>query len=99
MTASEAGVTPLRDRLRLIPGQAGKPDQEPVQDPTAPPELLALAEVSRRLGPADGVPKYDTLRAHKNRREDFPKATVINGKELYTESQILAYYQQQEKKA
>ncbi|THA28458.1 hypothetical protein [Streptomyces sp. A1547] len=99
VTGSEADVTPLRDRLRLIPGQAGKPAQEPTQDPTAPPELLPLAEVSRRLGPADGVPKYDTLRAHKTRREDFPKATVINGKELYTESQILAYYQQQEKKA
>lgn len=100
VTASDADVTASRDRLRLIPGQGGKPSQETTQaDPTAPPELLPLAEISRRLGPSDGVPKADTLRAHKKRREDFPKGTFINGKELFTESQILAYYQAQEKNA
>lgn len=98
--AEGAPITDLRDRLRLIPGQgrpgAGHGHQA---DPTAAPVFFTLAEISRRLGPADGVPKYDTLRAHKTRREDFPEATVKDGKELWMESQILAYYQQQEKKA
>ncbi|MFF2902849.1 hypothetical protein [Streptomyces sp. NPDC057966] len=99
VTPSDGHVTPARDRLRLIPGQGQSSAQEAVQDPTAPPELLTLAEISRRLGPADGVPKYDTLRANKTRRDDFPQPTVINGKELFTESQIKAYYAAQEKKA
>ncbi|MEU3084707.1 hypothetical protein ABZ697_30950 [Streptomyces albidoflavus] len=99
VTLSGAHVTPARDRLRLIPGQGQQGGQEAAQDPTAPPELLTLAEISRRLGPADGVPKYDTLRANKTRRDDFPQPTIINGKELFTESQIKAYYAAQEKKA
>ncbi|MFJ8677722.1 hypothetical protein [Streptomyces sp. NPDC093589] len=100
VTLPEGNVTASRDRLRLIPGQGGRDAQEAAQaDPTAPPELLPLAEISRRLGPSQGVPKADTLRAHKARKEDFPKGTVINGKELFTESQILAYYQAQENKA
>ncbi|WP_432112583.1 hypothetical protein [Streptomyces sp. YPW6] len=99
VTPLDGHVTPARDRLRLIPGQGQSSSQEAAQDPTAPPELLTLAEISRRLGPADGVPKYDTLRANKTRRDDFPQPTVINGKELFTESQIKAYYAAQEKKA
>ncbi|MER7050378.1 hypothetical protein ABT391_36735 [Streptomyces jumonjinensis] len=99
VTLSDSSVTPLRDRLRLIPGQGGSGSQEAALDPTAPPELLPLAEIARRLGPEDGIPKYDTLRAHKVRRDDFPKPTLINGKELFTESQIVAYYEAQEKKA
>ncbi|MEU1503071.1 hypothetical protein [Streptomyces sp. NPDC005732] len=96
VTAQEGDVTASRDRLRLIPGQGG---QGASQDLTAPPELLALAEISRRLGPDQGVPKYDTLRQHKARRDDFPKGVEIGGKEHYTESQILAYYAAQEKEA
>lgn len=96
VTAQEGDVTASRDRLRLIPGQGGHGAS---QDPTAPPELLALAEISRRLGPDQGVPKYDTLRQHKARRDDFPKGIEIGGKEHYTESQILAYYAAQEKEA
>ncbi|MDF4254726.1 hypothetical protein [Streptomyces sp. WMMB303] len=92
VTATQGGVTAPRDRLRLVPGQAGHPAQEDLQDPTAPPELLPLAEISRRLGPAEGVPKYDTLRQHKARRDDFPRGVEISGKECYTEAQILAYY-------
>ncbi|WP_329307843.1 ATP-binding protein (plasmid) [Streptomyces sp. NBC_01260] len=100
VTLSEADVTPSRDRLRLVPAQGAHGAQEAAQpDPTAPPELLSLAEISRRLGPGQGVPKYDTLRANKTRREDFPKPTIIKGKELFTESQILAYYAAQEKNA
>ncbi|MGW6708082.1 hypothetical protein ACWGDE_24760 [Streptomyces sp. NPDC054956] len=98
--AEGAQITDLRDRLRVIPGQ-GRPGagHGAQADPTAPPVLLTLAEISRRLGPTQGVPKYDTLRAHKTRREDFPEATVKDGKELYMESQILAYYQAQTKNA
>ncbi|MBM7057158.1 hypothetical protein [Streptomyces durocortorensis] len=100
VTPADGSVTAPRDRLRLIPGQGQQEPQEVAQaDPTAPPELLPLAEISRRLGPADGIPKYDTLRAHKTRRDDFPEPTIINGKELFTESQIKAYYAAQEKKA
>lgn len=96
VTLLEGDVTASRDRLRLIPGQGG---EGAAQDPTAPPELLPLAEISRRLGPDEGVPKYDALRQHKARRDDFPKGVEINGKEHYTESQIIAYYEAQEKQA
>ena len=92
-------MTASRDRLRLIPGQGGRGAQGAAQDPTAKPALLPLAEIARRLGPADGVPKYGTLRAHKTRRDDFPEATVIDGKELFMESQILAYYQARKEEA
>lgn len=100
VTALEADVTGPRDRLRLIPGQAGQDGRQgPAQDPTAPPELLPLAEVARRVGPEQGVPKYDTLRQHKARREDFPKGVEINGKEHFTVAQIVAYYTPQENRA
>lgn len=100
VTASDGDVTASRDRLRLIPGQGGRDGQEAEQDPTAPPDLLPLAEVARRLQGTPGVPKYDTMRQHKNgRRDDFPKGTGEPGKELYTVTQIRAYYEQQEKKA
>ncbi|MGW6484576.1 hypothetical protein ACWGDS_43320 [Streptomyces sp. NPDC055059] len=96
VTLSEGSVTGLRDGLRLIPGQAG---QEAAQDPTAPPELLSLAEIARRLEDDPSIPKDATMRAHKARRDDFPKGTDQNGKELYTISQIQAYYERQEKRA
>ncbi|MFD5455582.1 hypothetical protein [Streptomyces olivaceus] len=100
VTAQDADVTGPRDRLRLIPGQAGQEgSQGPAQDPTAPPELLPLAEVARRVGPEQGVPKYDTLRQHKARRDDFPKGVEINGKEHFTVAQIVAYYAPQENRA
>ena len=96
VTALGGDVTASRDRLRLITGQGG---QEPVNDPTAPPELLPLAEIARRLEDDPTIPKADTMRAHKSRREDFPKGIGEPGKELYTISQIQAYYAPQEKKA
>ncbi|MEU9523712.1 hypothetical protein [Streptomyces sp. NPDC048224] len=100
VTAQEADVTGPRDRLRLIPGQAGHDGpQAPAHDPTAPPELLPLAEVARRVGPDQGVPKYDTLRQHKARRDDFPKGVEISGKEHFTVAQIVAYYAPQENRA
>ncbi|MFD7186301.1 hypothetical protein ACFV90_40860, partial [Streptomyces sp. NPDC059904] len=96
VTLSDGSVTGLRDGLRLIPGQGG---QEAAQDPTAPPELLPLAEIARRLEDDPSVPKDATMRAHKARRDDFPKGTGEPGKELYTVSQIQAYYERQEKRA
>ncbi|MFJ5851289.1 hypothetical protein, partial [Streptomyces sp. NPDC092903] len=99
VTAQEGGVTASRDRLRLIPGQGGHGAQETAQDPTAPPELLSLAEVARRLEGEAGIPTADTMRAHKKRRDDFPEPTVKDGKKLYMVSQIKAYYAVQEKKA
>jgi len=96
VTALDGDVTASRDRLRLIPGEGG---QEPADDPTAPPELLPLAEVARRVGPDQGVPKYDTLRQHKARRDDFPKGIEINGKEHFTVAQIVAYYTPKENRA
>lgn len=89
-------VTGVVTPLRLIPGQGGA---GPAEDPTAAPELLSLAEIARRLEDDPNVPKDATLRQHKARRDDFPAATVINGKELYLESQISAYYTPQEKQA
>ncbi|MFD4263786.1 hypothetical protein ACFWR9_40845 [Streptomyces sp. NPDC058534] len=96
VTLSGGSVTGLRDGLRLIPGQGG---QEAAQDPTAPPELLSLAEIARRLEDDPNVPKDATLRAHKARRDDFPQGIGDPGKELYTVSQIQAYYERQEKRA
>ncbi|MFF4709734.1 hypothetical protein [Streptomyces sp. NPDC001297] len=93
VTLLKGDVTGQRDALRLIPGQGG---QAAAQDPTAPPELLTLAEISRRIGPSEGVPRYDTLRQHKARRDDFPKGIEKDGKELFLISQITAYYSSQE---
>lgn len=95
VAAAEAAVTGPRDTAGRIPGQGS---QEPAQDPTAPPELLPLSEVARRLTGVPGVPSYDTIRAHKHRRDkdrrggDFPQGTQKDGKELFTVSQIRAYY-------
>lgn len=100
VTLSGDDVTALRDRLRLIPGQGLPGDQETAPDPTAPPELLSLAEVARRLADDPSVPSADAMRQHKNgRRDDFPKGIEKNGREFYTVSQIQAYYAPQEKKA
>ncbi|EST17856.1 hypothetical protein [Streptomyces niveus] len=96
VTLLGGSVTARRDGLRLIPGQGG---HGPAQDPTAPPELLTLAEIARRLEADPTVPKADAMRQHKARRDDFPRPTEKDGKELYTESQIIAYYAPQEKKA
>ncbi|MFC9265625.1 hypothetical protein ACFT25_38100 [Streptomyces hydrogenans] len=91
------GVTPSRDRLRLIPGQGGEEPQTAHQtDPTAPPELLPLSEIARRLEHDPAVPADGTMRKHKQRRADFPRGIEKNGKELYTVAQIQAYYQPKE---
>ncbi|MGP3636456.1 hypothetical protein ACTU45_24395 [Streptomyces sp. 24-1644] len=99
VTLSGADVTPSRDRLRLVPTQGGPDAQEAAPDPLAGPELLPLAEISRRLEGVAGIPKEATVRAHSTRREDFPQPTINGKKKLYLESQIRAYYQQQEKQA
>ncbi|MGW8768700.1 hypothetical protein ACWGN5_40245 [Streptomyces sp. NPDC055815] len=91
------GVTAPRDRFRLIPGQGGEEALEtPQADPTAPPELLPLSEIARRLEDDPAVPADGTMRKHKQRRDDFPRGIEKNGKELYTVSQIQAYYQPKE---
>lgn len=99
VTLSGADVTSSRDRLRLVPAQGGQSDQEAAADPLARPELLPLAEISRRLEGEPGIPKEATVRAHSTRREDFPEPTISGKKKLFLESQIRAYYQQQEKEA
>lgn len=99
VTLLEGGVTASRDRLRLIPGQGAQEGQEVTQDPTAPPELLPLAEIARRMEGEVGIPTADTMRAHKRRRDDFPRPTNKDGKDLYTISQITAYYVAQKKNA
>lgn len=39
------------------------------------------------------------MRRHKARRDDFPKGTEVNGREVYTVDQIGAYHSPQRKKA
>ncbi|MEU3084690.1 hypothetical protein ABZ697_30865 [Streptomyces albidoflavus] len=97
VTAQEADVTASRDTFRLIPGQGG---EQTAQDPTAPPELLPLAEIARRLEDVPEVPTADTMRAHKKRRgDDFPQGITQGKKELYTVDQIHAYYLKEAKGA
>ncbi|MFJ6394033.1 hypothetical protein ACIQJT_41395 [Streptomyces sp. NPDC091972] len=96
VTPLEGSVTGVRDGLRLVPGQGGS---GAAQDPTAPPELLSLAEIARRLEDDPSIPKDATMRQHKARRDDFPQGVEVNGKELFTVSQIQAYYAPQEKRA
>ncbi len=81
-------VTPGRDRLRLIPGQAE-------DDPTAAPRLLTLAEAARELEARGFEVKADTMRQHKRRREStgFPVGVEIDGNEKFTLAQILTFYQ------
>ncbi|MFE6189824.1 hypothetical protein ACFQ6U_35955 [Streptomyces sp. NPDC056465] len=99
VTLSDGSVTASRDHLRLVPAHGGRGAQEAAADPLARPELLPLAEISRRLEGVAGIPKEATVRAHSTRRDDFPEPTVINGKKLFTEGQIRAYYEQKEKQA
>ncbi|WP_327180462.1 hypothetical protein OG599_35335 (plasmid) [Streptomyces sp. NBC_01335] len=99
VTLADGSVMASRDHLRLVPSQGGRGAQEAAADPLARPELLPLAEISRRLEGVAGIPKEATVRAHSTRRDDFPEPTVINGKKLFTEGQIRAYYEQKEKQA
>lgn len=99
VTASDGRVTASGDTRQLIPGQAQAGAPEPAQDPTAPPELLPLSEVARRLDGVAGVPAYATMRQHKSRRDEFPKGVEKNGREFFTVSQIRAYYVLQQEQA
>ncbi|TLQ39260.1 hypothetical protein [Streptomyces marianii] len=59
-------------------------------------ELLALAEISRRLA-AEGIAvSAELMRQHKRRRKDFPAGRVVGGKELFVLEDIAAYYRPDE---
>ncbi|MEV6421850.1 hypothetical protein [Streptomyces sp. NPDC051662] len=57
------------------------------------PELLTLAEVSRRFAEHDVELNPNTLRTHKLRRKDFPVGVMQDdGKERFTMEAIAQYY-------
>ncbi|MGW1379544.1 hypothetical protein ACWD6P_35490, partial [Streptomyces sp. NPDC002446] len=80
------GVTPQRDRLRLIPGQGGT---EAPQDPLEAPTLLTIAEIAHELTVRGYAIKANTISQHKRRREStgFPVGVMIDGAEKFTLAQ------------
>lgn len=62
-------------------------DEEPEQ-----PELLPLAEISRRLAEEEIDVSAELMRQHKRRRADFPAGTNVEGRELFTYEAIADYY-------
>ncbi|MFI7143184.1 hypothetical protein ACIBQ5_37505 [Streptomyces massasporeus] len=86
------GVTPQRDRLRLIPGQGGT---EAPQDPLAAPALLTIAEIAHELTVRGYAIKANTISQHKRRREStgFPVGVMVDGAEKFTLAQLLAFYE------
>ncbi|MFF5914303.1 hypothetical protein ACFY8R_11690 [Micrococcus luteus] len=90
------GVTPRRDRLRLIPGQAGG---EGSQDPLAAPVLLSVAEVAREMQARGYVIEAELIRKHKSRRDKgngngFPVGIGEGRDEKFTLTQLITYYEQ-----
>lgn len=87
------GVTPSRDRLRLIPGQAGAEGSE---DPLAAPTLLSIAEIAREMQARGYDIEASLIRQHKRRREStgFPVGIEIDGSEKFTLAQLIAFYEQ-----
>ncbi|MFH9016458.1 hypothetical protein ACH4C6_34560 [Streptomyces sp. NPDC017943] len=90
------GVTPQRDRLRLIPGQAGG---EGSQDPLAAPVLLSVAEVAREMQARGYVIEAELIRKHKSRRDKgngngFPVGIGEGRDEKFTLTQLITYYEQ-----
>ncbi|MEO3976773.1 hypothetical protein [Streptomyces sp. CAU 1734] len=82
--------------------QAEAEDEEPLElesgespdaeEPQEEDELLALAEISRRLA-ADGIEvSADLMRQHKRRRKDFPAGRTVSGRELFVLADLAAYY-------
>lgn len=86
-------VTPSRDRLRLIPGQAGAEGSE---DPLAAPTLLSIAEIAREMQARGYVIEAALIRQHKRRREStgFPVGIEIDGSEKFTLAQLITFYEQ-----
>ncbi|MFB7225486.1 hypothetical protein [Streptomyces sp. NPDC056227] len=85
-------VTGSRDRLRLVPGQAG-PDAP--QDPLAAPVLLSLAEIAREMQARGYAIEAGLMRQHKRRREStgFPTGVQVDGSEKFTLPQLIAFYE------
>ncbi|MER7659815.1 hypothetical protein [Streptomyces albidoflavus] len=89
------GVTPQRDRLRLIPGQAGA---EGSQDPLAAPVLLSVAELAREMQARGYVIEAELIRQHKSRRDKgngngFPVGIGEGRDEKFTVDQLIAFYE------
>ncbi|MFH8797679.1 hypothetical protein [Streptomyces sp. NPDC017941] len=87
------GVTASRDRLRLVPGQAGPAAP---QDPLAAPELLSLAEIAREMKARGYVIEAGLIRTHKKRRDStgFPTGVMVDGNEKFTLTQLMTFYEQ-----
>ncbi|MER0477033.1 hypothetical protein ABR737_01440 [Streptomyces sp. Edi2] len=61
--------------------------------PETSPELLTLAEISRRFADRGVQVNANTMRTHKLRRADFPVGAMQDdGKERFTMAAIAAYY-------
>ncbi|WP_037905294.1 hypothetical protein [Actinacidiphila yeochonensis] len=65
-------------------------DDEDEEEPAA--ELLALAEISRRLAEEGIEVSAELMRQHKRRRADFPAGETVDGKDLFTYEAIAGYY-------
>ncbi|WP_432156088.1 hypothetical protein [Streptomyces sp. bgisy153] len=58
-------------------------------------ELLAMAEISRRLTEEGIEVSAELMRQHKRRRADFPAGELVDGRELFTYEAIADYYRPQ----
>ncbi len=67
-------------------------DEEDLEDDAPAQELLALAEISRRLAEEEIEVSAELMRQHKRRRSDFPVGEVVDGRELFTYEAIAGYY-------
>ncbi|MYZ39960.1 MULTISPECIES: hypothetical protein [unclassified Streptomyces] len=65
-------------------------DNEYEGEPAA--ELLALAEISRRLAEEGIEVSAELMRQHKRRRADFPAGEAVDGKDLFTYEAVAGYY-------
>ncbi|WP_331718151.1 hypothetical protein OG985_50355 (plasmid) [Streptomyces sp. NBC_00289] len=90
------GVTPQRDRLRLVPGQGGAEGSE---DPLAAPVLLSVAEIAREMQARGYDIEAGLIRTHKSRRDKgmnngFPTGIGEGRDEKFTLAQLITYYEQ-----
>ncbi|WP_211362678.1 hypothetical protein, partial [Streptomyces chryseus] len=87
------GVTPLRDRLRLVPGQAGPGAAEGSLDA---PQPLTIAEIAREMQARGYDIEASLIRTHKKRREStgFPMGIGEGRDERFFLPQLIAFYEQ-----
>ncbi|OYP09975.1 hypothetical protein CFC35_41910 [Streptomyces sp. FBKL.4005] len=86
-------VTAARDRLYLIPGQAGADGSEGSLDAPAP---LTIAEIAREMQARGYDIEASLIRQHKKRREStgFPAGIVMgDGTEKFFLAQLIAFYE------